>query len=127
MRAIEDDENSPTISLRTTTEYKGDGQVFRVQQPDGSFVLHDYDAFGRLQLQRRCEMENCESGLNIQTSFEHDAASLVTRTYSPEVADTVVMGHSAPWATATRAASPALAAIRSRLTRNVSPPLRSWR
>ncbi len=66
--------------LITTTLYNADGLVTSIGQADGSFVVFEYDEFGRLAFQKRCDAIDCSGAFTIVSSQAYDAASRVTQT-----------------------------------------------
>ena len=63
----------------------------------------------------------------VGSGLELEALERVALDLDREVADVRVQAHGAAYATATSAASPALATISLRFTSRVRPSLRSWR
>ncbi|MCG3138842.1 MAG: hypothetical protein HJJLKODD_02711 [Phycisphaerae bacterium] len=75
--------------LATTTFYDEDGRTALVMHPDGTFLSSEYDDFGRLEAQHRCDQYDCQGTYDLASTFEYDDASQVIRQYTPGISDTV--------------------------------------
>jgi RHS repeat-associated protein len=75
--------------LTTTTGYNEDGQVEVVSQADDTYQRYEYDDWGRLEEEKRCDAENCDGDFAIVTTYERDDAGQVIRQYTPAASDTV--------------------------------------
>ncbi|MCG3136945.1 MAG: hypothetical protein HJJLKODD_00783 [Phycisphaerae bacterium] len=66
--------------------YNSDGQIELVANPDGTYEYSEYDVYGRLEMQQRCDQENC-SGETIDTHYEYTDAGQERRRYVVGISD----------------------------------------